>query len=132
MDLNIVKSVRKEVEIMRDLDLYDYIVDCIYEYFEDRNVEDLFLHGGCYWFASYLHERLKHSFLMFNKEKEHCAIEIQNKLYDITGCIKSTNYVLASNRQLKYMAKNYTPNFDQYKLEKYLDHMLSCVERKLG
>lgn len=117
---------------MRDIELYNYTIANIYHYFKEDDVEELFLHGGCYWLASYLHARLKQSFIMFSKEKEHCAIEIQNKLYDITGHINSKTYTWASNRHIKYMEKNYIPNFDTDDLESYLDHMLERKERKLG
>lgn len=105
---------------MSDYEIYDLTIHRIKKYFANKDVDELFLHGGCYWLANYLHERLSLSFIMFNKEKEHCAIEFHNELYDITGKINSKQYRLATERNLEYMKKHYIPTFDVKNVEHYL------------
>ncbi len=106
---------------MCDYDRYEEIIQRIKIYYGSQFQEELFLKGGCYWLADYLHRHLTSSFIMMNKEQEHCAIEIQNQLYDITGKISSRRYVWANERNLAYMKKHYRPNFNVRALERYLE-----------
>lgn len=112
---------------MYDFELYVEVVQKIKEYFGTQFDEALFLHGGCYWFASYLNGHLLDSYIMFNKEREHCAIEIQTKLYDITGRIASHHYVWASQRNIAYMKQHYIPAFDTNALESYLNQNVNYI-----
>lgn|GEM_PF-1931367 len=105
---------------MCDYEIYASTVQALQRYFGKDAVNELFLHGGCYFFASYLHSHMKNSFIMFNKEREHCAIEFQNELYDITGKIGRKDYKIATPRQLDYMKKRYIPDFNEKDLIVYL------------
>ena len=106
---------------MRDYEIYTSTVYALQQYFGRDAVKELFLHGGCYFFASYLHSHMKNSFIMFNKEEEHCAIEFQNEIYDITGKIGRKNYRIATGRQIDYMKKKYIPAFSEKELLSYLE-----------
>lgn len=101
--------------------IYENVINLLKIYFPEHQVKELFLEGGCFWLANFLHHRIENSFILFDKEKEHCGIEFQNNLYDITGKISRRGYFIASDEQLEYMKKNYRPNFDVTKLTKYLD-----------
>ncbi|MDD5936030.1 MAG: hypothetical protein PUC65_10810 [Clostridiales bacterium] len=114
-----------------DFDRYEEIIQKIKSYYGTSFREELFLQGGCYWLADYLHNHLTHSYIMINKEKEHCAIEIQNELYDITGKITSRHYVWATERNIAYMKKHYRPKFNTQALEQFLNEN-STPTPKLG
>lgn len=105
---------------MRNDEVYAITIQKIKNYFGDDRAEELFLHGGCYWLADYLHRQMELSFIMFNKEKEHCAIEFCHELYDITGRISSQKYQPATERNINYMRKYYIPSFDVQQVERYL------------
>ncbi len=110
---------------MRDLEVYRKCVQKMKEYFGERFDEQLFLQGGCYWFAEFLHRHTMQSFIMMNKEQEHCAIEIGNDLYDITGKIPKRGYKWATRRNIEYMKKQYKPSFNVTRLERYLAKEMS-------
>lgn len=58
-----------------------------------EELEDVFIHGYCYWFAHILATRFKGT-LYYNPVKIHFATMIKDKLYDITGEIKDkTNWM---------------------------------------
>lgn len=41
--------------------------------------------GCCYWFAYILHSRFSNSVIMYDPVINHFVVEIENRLYDITG-----------------------------------------------
>lgn len=110
---------------MSELEIYAKSIAAIERFFHGSDIRPLFLQGGCYWLADYLHSKMINSYIMFNKDKEHCAIEFNYKLYDITGQINSKNYVCATERQISYMKKHYQPEFDGKKLSLYLNQALT-------
>lgn len=115
---------------MYDLELYKKIIQKIKDYLGERYNENLFLSGGCFWFANYCVSHMQHVYLMFNKEQEHCAVEIQNQLYDITGRIAARNYVWATSQNVAYMKQHYIPAFDIKDLEEYLDEQILLLKSK--
>ena len=86
-----------------------------------KNWKKLFLNGGCFWFAQFLHWRIRNSCLMINRAEEHCALAFGEGLYDITRQVSKYNFHPASEREIRFMKKNYIPRFDVKKLEQYLE-----------
>lgn len=103
------------------LSKYNQIISKIKEYFKEENCEELFLHGGCFFLANYIHSKIPGSYLVLNKQQEHCAININGKIYDIRGKISSNGFSKATDRNISYMKKNYKPNFNTEKLLEYLE-----------
>ncbi len=99
---------------------YLKILGLLENYFEEKNWKRLFLTGGCYWFADFLHRGISGSDIMINRVQEHCALAFENGVYDITGQICSQDFHLASDREICFMKKHYIPKFDTQKLERYL------------
>jgi len=100
---------------------YNNTINKIKEYFNKENYEELFLHGGCFFFANYIQKQIPGSYLVLNKQQEHCAICINGKVYDITGKISGKGFEKATERTYSYMRKNYKPKFDEKKLLNYLE-----------
>lgn len=44
-----------------------------------------FTQGCCYWFAHILHGRFSNSIIMYDPLENHFVVEIEKRLYDITG-----------------------------------------------
>lgn len=90
-------------------------------YFHDQHWKTLFLKGGCYWLAELLHQGIRDSKIVINRVEEHCAVAFNNGIYDVTGRISGKNFHIASPREISFMKKNYIPQFNTEKLERYLE-----------
>ncbi|MCR5716695.1 MAG: hypothetical protein K6G23_07620 [Lachnospiraceae bacterium] len=92
---------------------YETLLAALDSYFaHDSHWKELFLHGGCYWFASTLQQRITPSTLYINRATEHCALYFDHGLYDIRGKISPYGFHPASEREISFMTKNYKPKFD--------------------
>lgn len=103
---------------------YIEIMDLLAKYFNENKWQKYFLCGGCYWLADYLHSIINNSVIMINRIDEHCALYFNDGLYDVTGKISMKNYVVAGERELSFMKKNYIPKFDTRKVQQYLEENL--------
>jgi len=99
------------------LEEYEKVKRFLGRYFSNKDWYELFLYGGCYWFANYIKNRVDGSYLMINRQAEHCGVCIGGKLYDITGRISKEGYIVAGEREMSYMKRNYKPDFDIERLE---------------
>ena len=61
-----------------------------------EEVEDLFYHGHCYWFANIVAQRF-HGDIWFNPTMVHFACRIGKDLYDIYGKVEPGRYVEVEN-----------------------------------
>ena len=113
-----------------DMELYKTIVRAIRDYMKTDDYMALFLTGGCYWFASLVAANVPNSYLMINYRLEHCAVMVEQKLYDITGPISKEGYTYADERQIKYMKKNYRIDIDLTALEQYIRNRVKEYQRK--
>ncbi len=102
------------------MDFYICILTILHGYFENDGWQRYFLSGGCFWLASYLQHGIKKSVIMINRVEEHCALYFEQGLYDVRGRISKYNFHRASERELRFMEKNYIPQFDVQKLEHYI------------
>lgn len=100
---------------------YRKIMDLLESYFKEKDWKRYFLNGGCYWLADYLHQVIKGSVIMINRMEEHCALYFDGGLYDVTGRISTKNYVVAGEKELNFMKKNYILKFDTYEVMRYLE-----------
>lgn len=105
------------------MDTYYKVIIAIRQFYKGKDVNDLFLYGGCYWLANYLCSNIPGTYIMINRVQEHCATTIEHGLYDITGKIGKKDYTHATNRQIQFMKKNYIPKFNVKELEQYLKTM---------
>lgn len=103
---------------------YRKIMDLLSDYFKENDWQRYFLNGGCYWLADYLHHGISGSVIMINRIEEHCALYFEGGLYDVTGRISTKNYVIAGEKELNFMKKNYIPQFDTHKVMLYLESNL--------
>ena len=117
----------------RAMDIYDTMIAAIREYFKDEDYETLFLHGGCFWFASLVADWVPNSYIMINRNKEHCAVVVEQKLCDITGPISKSGYEYAEEKELNYMKKHYICQQNLNALKAYINerivHMLQYKEQ---
>lgn len=102
------------------MEIYLTITKAIREYFKEKDYEALFLQGGCYWFASLVSSWIPNSYLMINHSREHCAVVVEHRLYDITGAISKEGYKYAEERDLRYMKKHYRVNQNLKPLERFI------------
>lgn len=99
---------------------YRKIMDLLESYFKEKDWQRYFLNGGCYWLADFLHHGIWGSVIMINRMEEHCALYFDGGLYDVTGRISKKNYVVAEEKEINFMKKNYIPRFDTQGLMLYL------------
>ena len=59
-------------------------------------------------------------YIRINRVEEHCAVAFNHGIYDVTGRISGKNFHIASPREISFMKKNYIPQFNTEKLERYL------------
>lgn len=86
-------------------------------------VEELFYHGHCYWFANILAQRF-HGDIYFNPAMVHFACFIDGKLYDIYGLVEPNRYVEVDNG----MADSFDQWVSWYEFqEKHLEAVESIV-----
>ena len=102
------------------MDIYDTIIAAIRDYLHDEDYETLFLTGGCYWFASFVADWVPNSYIMINRNKEHCAVVVDQKLCDITGLISKIGYEYADEKELNYMKKHYVCPKNLNQLKEYI------------
>lgn len=105
------------------MEIYLEILKMLEVYFDNEEWKKYFLRGGCYWFADYLHQRIKPSTIMINRQEEHCALYFSKGLYDVRGKISICGFHSATDREISFMKKNYIPKFDVIRLESYLEQM---------
>lgn len=101
------------------------VLEALGAYFHTADWKRLFLQGGCYWLADVLHQGIAGSFIMINREEEHCALDFEGGLYDVSGRISRRNFRLAEERDIRFMQKNYKPGFDGERLRQYLETALA-------
>lgn len=119
------RIARKEIMSVKFMELHEKLVGIFDSYFDREDWYKLFLNGGCYWYASVLCELVECAYLVINRETEHCAVNIDGKIYDITGEINKYGFRKASDRDISFMKKNYKPNFDTVELSKFLIEKLN-------
>lgn len=102
------------------MDNYKVLVYALENYFNEKDWKKNFLYGGCYWFAEFLHQRIPGTYLMINRDIEHCALYLCGTVVDVQGIIPSKGFHRASEREISFMKKNYVPKFDVDALEEYL------------
>ena len=62
------------------------VLNFIERFHLDDGVDIVFTRGCCYWFAAILCERFpEQSRLMYDQIENHFVVEIEGRLYDITG-----------------------------------------------
>lgn len=57
-----------------------------------------FTQGCCYWFAYILHSRFSNSIIMYDPLENHFVVEIEKRLYDITGEVTGQYDVVRWNK----------------------------------
>lgn len=102
------------------MEVYLETLEMLEGYFNKKEWKKFFLRGGCYWLADYLHQRIKESTIMINRQEEHCALYFSKGLYDVRGKISMYGFHPATDREISFMKKNYIPKFDVSLLEMYL------------
>ena len=102
------------------MDIYYNIIQKIKIHFP-TTWKEKFLQGGCFWLADYIHKNIPESIIMVNWQAMHAAIQINQKLYDITGNISKNNFHHASPQDINYMKKHFIPNFDTTKLKEFIE-----------
>lgn len=98
---------------MTDIEKYYDICDTILACFDTvKHGKYVLTHGGCFWFAKKVHEYIPSSDIVFNRCMQHCAVMIDNSVYDATGCISKQYFKSASAKDIEYMQKHFKPNID--------------------
>lgn len=108
-------------EEIKNIKIYENLIIAIKHYFMKKDIYYMFLHGGCYWFASTLHEYIPDSDIVFNQKMQHCACAFNRGVYDIRGRISKTGFVIATMKDMEYMSKHFVPCFDIEKLNMFLE-----------
>ena len=105
---------------MENLKIYKKLIAAIRQYCAGRDVNYMFLHGGCYWLASILHEYIPDSNIVFNRKFQHFACQFNRGIYDIRGRIMSEGFTIATEKDMAYMRKHFIPYFDTEALNGYV------------
>lgn len=109
--------------------IYEKIIDAIKDYFFNKDVDYLFLHGGCYWLALTLHQYIGDSEIVFNRKMQHCACLFDRKVYDIRGRISGKGFMIATAKDREYMKKHFIPRFH---VEEINCHLSIFMENEKG
>lgn len=56
-------------------------------------IVNLFTNGYCYWFAHILKTRFN-GVIVMDKYGDHFMTKINDRIYDITGCVDCTSYII--------------------------------------
>ena len=105
------------------------VLAALASYFHNRDWKSLFLTGGCYWLADFLHDGIQDSVIMINRIEEHCALYFEHGLYDVRGRISTKDFRRAQERDIRFMKKNYVPHFDTKKLEQYVRELFGSLQQ---
>lgn len=108
-----------------DIEIYERMIVAIQGYFGGKNIQYMFLHGGCHWLATTLQRYIPDSVIVFNRKMQHCASLLNNGVYDIQGRIPSSGFFVATTADIKYMQKHFVPTFDVKALENHLNIMMN-------
>lgn len=108
-------------KINANMEIFEKVILTIQNYFSGKDILQLFLHGGCYWFAITLHQYIPDSVIVLNRKMQHCASLFNDGVYDIRGRIPSSGFCIATTEDMKYMQKHFIPNFDTKHLKAHLD-----------
>lgn len=104
---------------------YNKLILTIKRYFDGKDVQYMFLHGGCYWLARTLYQYIPDSVIVFNRKMQHCASLFNDGVYDIRGRIPSGGFFVPTTEEMKYMQKHFVPSFDAEVLEKHLNMIMN-------
>ena len=85
-----------------------------------RQAKYYLTHGGCFWFARFVCDRIENAELMISRRLQHCAVGIDGKVYDITGRLDAKWFMPASNSDIQYMRKHFVPCFNIQEIERRL------------
>lgn len=110
-------QIREEKENTK---IYKKLIAAIHQYCVGRDVNYMFLHGGCYWLASILHEYIPDSNIVFNRKFQHCACQFNRGVYDIRGRIMNEGFEIATAKDTEYMEKRFIPCFDTEALSNHV------------
>lgn len=116
--------MQSKEEITNDK-IYHKLTVAIRQYFVGRDIYNMFLHGGCYWFVSALHEYIPNSQIVFNRKIQHCACSFNCGIYDIRGRILNEGFLVATRKDIDYMQKYFIPYFDTKLISNYLSIVMS-------
>lgn len=111
-----------------NMEIYNKLILTIKKYFDGKDVQYTFLHGGCYWLAITLCQYIPDSVIVFNRKIQHCACLFNDGVYDIRGRIQSRGFFVATTEDMKYMQKHFVPTFDA----EILGNHLNVVMNKKG
>ncbi len=95
--------------------------------FKGRDVNLIFMHGGCYWFAEMLKKYIPCSEIVFNRKLQHCASYFNNGVYDIRGRIMSDGFFVASAKDIAYMKKHFIPCFDTETVKRNVEKLMGLT-----
>lgn len=107
-----------------NMKIYKKLISAVSEYFAGKDVQYIFLHGGCFWLASMLHQYIPDSDIVFNRKMQHCACFFNHGVYDIRGRIFSEGFAIASRKDMEYMRKHFVPPFDVEAVSSYLREIM--------
>src|SRR5699024_6689971 len=86
---------------------YLSVVQRLVRCFHDQDWKTLLLKGGCYWQAEPLQQGNRDSKIVIKRVEEHCAVAVDNGIYEVTGRISGKTFHIASPREISFMKKNY-------------------------
>ena len=98
-------------EILNFIDFINDLVNDEFDYFLDCDSKYYFTNGGCLEFAKILNHYYKNGEMVINKEYNHIALKIDNKIYDAYGIVTWTDYELIKEEDIK-MLEAYNDNYE--------------------
>lgn len=75
------------------------------------NIYDMFLNDYCLEYYNILKKMYPNSYMVLEKNKEHCAILINEVIYDVTGIRENVDFVLADSYDISFV-NNFYKKFD--------------------
>lgn len=79
---------------------YEKLMKALSDYFIMAHWKQLFVQGGCYWFANLLYQGIADFIIRINRVEEHCVIYFNHGLYDVRGRILQKNFKIANDREI--------------------------------
>ncbi len=114
------------------LDVYLEIIvinEVLNEYFND-NIYDLFLNGYCLEYFNILKSLHKEAKLVLEKNNEHCAALINNKIYDVSGIRSKDDFEQVNTNKEEFVNSFYKRFSDEIRsdLQNKIENKLKLIK----
>ncbi|MBO5397798.1 MAG: hypothetical protein J6A36_02540 [Clostridia bacterium] len=120
----------KEEIVLEHIESLKRLIDIKYGKYLNISAEELLLNGGCFEFAKIMNKIFPQGKICLRNDNKHCAIEIDENLYDVLGRIDDRDYYRqASQSELEWMQDKFGKD---YKYLNIADNVCAAVDQAIN